>query len=140
MYADLPYTVARLADRQRVVEVLGIGRVDRECGHATEVAARGALLVRYLAAHGLGGRRYLLVETVRQIVLGQNGVHLSVVIARRTQYIDDLALGQARALVPRYDAHGHLVAVAHVGIELLGEVYVDGDALRVGRDEDRCVG
>ena len=140
MYADLPYAVARLADRQRVVEVLGIGRVDRECGHAAEVAARGALLVRYLAAHGLGRRRYLLVETVRQIVLGQNGVHLSVVIARRTQYIDDLALGQARALVPRYDAHGHLVAVAHVGIELLGEVYVDGDALRVGRDEDRCVG
>ena len=78
-----------------------------------------------------------MAEAVGQVVLGQYGVHLRVVLAARAQVVDQLAHGRARPLGPILDPHDQLVPVVYVGIELSRQVDVHGDAARVNPYEDR---
>ena len=136
VHAHLPDAVAYAAHRERVVEVLGVGRVDGEGRHGAEVAARVDLLLRDAGVDGLGRRLDLRLEAVGQLVFGQNGVHLRVVVARHAEPLDQLAHGALAARLPVDDAHDDLLAVAHVGAVALREVDVHRHAARVGLDED----
>ena len=136
VHADLPHPVARLAHRQGVVEVLGVGRVDGESHRVAEVAAAGDLLLGDAAVDRGRGLLDPGFEAVGQVVLGQYGVHLRVVVARQTQSVDQLARGALAAGCPVDDAHDDLLAVAHVGVGALREIDVHGHAARVGAHED----
>ena len=136
MHADLPDAVPDPAHRKRVVEVLGVGRVHREGRHLPEVAACGDLLGGDAAVDGLRGLLYFGVEAVGQLVFGQNGVHLRVVVARHAQPLDQLAHGALAPFGPVGDAHDDLFAVLHVGVLLFREVDVHRHAARVGPHED----
>ena len=89
--ADLPQSLSGLADRQRIVEILGIGRIDRKGRHGAEVAPFGIVLLRDCLRNGVGGRLDLRFKTVGEIVFGQYGMHLGVVLARLAQHIDQFA-------------------------------------------------
>ena len=73
VHADLPHAVAHPAHRQRVVEVLGVGRVHGEGHRVAEVAPRGDLPGRDPGVDGPGGPLDLLLEAVGEFVFGQNG-------------------------------------------------------------------
>ena len=134
--AHLPYAVAYAAYRQRVVEVLGIGRVDREGGHAAEVAPAVDFLLRDAAVDGGGRLLDFGLEAVGELVLGQNGVHLRVVVARQTQHVNQLAHGALAPERPLGDADHHLLAVLDLGILLFGQEDVHGHLARIGLDEN----
>ena len=136
MHADLPDAVPDPAHRKRVVEVLGVGRVHREGRYLPEVAACGDLLGGDAAVDGLCGLLYFGVEAVGQLVFGQNGVHLRVVVARHAEPFDQLAHGAFAAFGPVGDADHDLFAVLHVGVLLFREVDVHRHAARVGPHED----
>ena len=103
MHSDLYVAVLELAVREGIVEVLGVGRVNSEGGHLAEVPALGYVLGGYLVRYGLSSGLHLGLETVRQAVLGQDGVHLGVVGTRLAQHIYDAAC-RSRSL-PRPVGH-----------------------------------
>ena len=91
VYTDLNVAVLKLAVRESVIEVLGIGRVDSKCGHLTEIPALGYVLGGYLVRHGLGCGLHFRLKAVRQAVLGQDGVHLGVIGSGLAQHVHDAA-------------------------------------------------
>ena len=93
MYADLVVPVFQPADRERVVEILRIGRIDRERRHAAHVASRGDLLVGDRFGNFLSFFLDLLGIAVRQIEFGENRMHLGIVVARLAEHVDDLSFG-----------------------------------------------
>ena len=134
--ADLPDAVAHLADREGVVEVLGVGRVDREGHHLAEVAPPGDFVGRDAAVDGLGGLFDLGFEAVREFVFGQDGVHFGVVVAGDAEPLDQFADGALAAGLPVDDAHDDLFAVVHLRVVAFREVDVHRHAARIGLDED----
>lgn len=137
MHAHLPEAVVEFADRERIVEVLRIGRVHREGGYAAEVAALGIVLLGDLSGNGLGGILNIALELVGQVELRQYGMHLGVVVALAAQTLDQHAARAVVALAPLRYAEHHLVAVVDTRAVLAREVYVHGQLARVGMHEHR---
>ena len=131
MHADFPYALPDLAYRKRVVEVLGVGRVDREGRHIAEIAALGDLLGRNPAVDILRRLLDFGLEAVGQLVFGQDGVHLGVVVARHAQPLDQLAHGALAPFGPVGYAHDDLFAVLHIGVQPFGEVDVHRHTARI---------
>ena len=111
MHADLPVAVGELADREGVVEVLGVARVDGEGCDAAEVLATGHLLGGDAGVDAVGGLLDVLGIAVGEAELGQDGVHLGVVLTLGAQDVDDLATGVHLVVLPLRDAGHGLVAV-----------------------------
>ena len=107
--ADFPVAVLEFLDRQRVVKVLGIGRVDGERRHVAHVTALGDLLGGDAGLQGLGGLGDVLGILVRQPELGQDGVNLGIVLASDTQHVNHLTDGRVGILGPVDDLRNHLV-------------------------------
>ena len=79
------------AERQRIVEVFGIGRVDGEGKHFAEVLATSYLFGCDARIDAISGFFHILWIFVGQTVLGQDGMHLGIVLACLAQNVDDLA-------------------------------------------------
>src|SRR3712207_2890593 len=98
------------ADGEGVVEVLGVAGIDGAGEHLAEVLALVKVFLRYLAGYLLGGFLHGLGVFIGQSVLGEDGVHLDVVVARLSQDVDDFADGALAFLVgPLRYAHDGLV-------------------------------
>ena len=136
VHADLPHAVLDFTHRQRVVEVLGVGRVHREGHDLPEVAPFGDLLARHPGVDGFGGLFDLRFEAVGQFVFREDGVHLRVVVSGHAQPLDQLAFGALAPGLPIDDADHDLLAVPDVGPGALREVDVHRHAARVGPHED----
>ena len=91
VYAHLPKALVELADGERIVEVFGILRVDGASENLAKVFALGQVLLGDVARNFLCGLFNGFWISVRQAILGQNGVHLHIVIACRSQHIYHLA-------------------------------------------------
>ena len=110
--AHLPQSVLKLLYRQSVVEVLGIFRVDGACECVAEVLALGIVLGSDFGRNLLGSLLHILGIFIRQTVLCENSVHLDIVVARFTQYVNHLANHIAVVLVgPFHNLHHSIVAV-----------------------------
>ena len=109
MHADLVIAVLQPLERQRVVEILGIGGVYREGEGVTEILAP----LEVFGSDGFGnlvrGVLHLFIEAVRQVELGKDGVHLGVVVARRAEHVHYVAQGARLAPLPavHYGRHLH---------------------------------
>ena len=88
VHAHLPKALIEHANRQCIVEILGISRVDGAGKHVAEVLAFVVILLRYLGRNAFGSLFCRLGISVGQAVLGQDGVHLDIVFARRTKHIN----------------------------------------------------
>ena len=112
MHAHFPQAVVQWSYRQGIIKVLGILGVDGECGDIPEVFPLLIVLFGDFARNLVGGLFHLLRISVGQAILGEDGMHLGIVVACRTKHIDDFAhdvLVLRRG--PLGDFHQHLVAV-----------------------------
>ena len=116
MHTDLPTSLGHLADRQRVVEVLSVGRVDREGRYIAEIATLGIVLRRNLALDLLSRLDHSLVKFIGQVVLCQDCVHLGIVVATHTQHIANATLRALAAIGPIDNMYHHLLAITQIGI------------------------
>ena len=112
VYAYLPQPVLKLLDRQRVVEVLGVLRVDGAGEGVAEVLAFGIVFGRYLSRNLLGSLLHVLRILIRQAVLCKDSVHLDVVVASLAQHVHHFAYHISMVLVgPFHDVNDSVVAV-----------------------------
>ena len=92
MDTDLVVAVVQLAERQGVVEVLGVGRVDGEGEDLAEVLAACAVLVGDDVGDEVGGVLHLFLELVGEAELRQDGVHFGIVLAGHAQDVHNVAV------------------------------------------------
>ena len=112
VHSHLPQAVVEPSDGQRVVEVLGVVRVDGAREDVAEVLALLQILLGYLARYLVGGVFHSLRIFVGQAILREDGVHLNVVVARRSEHINHFAEhAPVLAVGPLNDFHHGLVAV-----------------------------
>ncbi len=132
--AHLVAPFVQLDEGNCVVEVFGIGRVDGEGRHLAVVLAPRDLSLGDGVGNLVGGRTHLRLEAVRQLELGQDGVHLGVVLAGFAQHVYNLALRLHTPSRPVGDHHSHLHAVGSLQPADLRKVLgaPDGDADVVG--------
>ena len=135
MHTNLPTTFGQLADRQRIVEVLSVGRVDREGRHIAEIATLGIVLRRDLALDLLGRLDHSIIELIGQVILRQNCVHLRVVVATHTQHIANATLRALAAVGPIDDMHHHLLAITQIGILAFRAVDIHRHLARIDLDK-----
>src|SRR5699024_8775121 len=114
MYAHFPPVLPYGTYRERIVEILGIGRVDGKGRHAPEVAAAGDFFGGYRFRYGVGRTLHLFGIPVRQIELGQYGVHFGIVVARGAQHIDDFTRRRLGVGRPLLYPHHDLIAVVQL--------------------------
>ena len=88
MNTNLPQSVIQLSDTQCIVKVLGVLRVDGAGKHFTKILATGYFLCRNSSIYLLSSLFHILRILIRQVILSQYGVHLCIVLASLTQYIN----------------------------------------------------
>ncbi len=123
--SDLVVTVVQFLERKRIVKVLGVRRVYRECQCVAEVSALLDVLFRDLVRDLVGGVLHLRLEPVRQGIFSENGMHLRVVLARHSEYIHDVAFRSRLALVPAVDQSRHFHSSFRAlwkGVEIYADV------------------
>jgi hypothetical protein len=139
VHADLIEPVVKLLDREGVVEVLGILRVDGAGPRIAEVLTLSHILVSDLARNLIGSILHFLRILVRQAVLCENSVHLHIVVARLSKYIHYLADNILVLTVrPCRDLHhGLVVGLSAFELVLRNENILCKGVLR--RDEERDI-
>ena len=85
MYADLVMPVFQLLEREGIVEVLGILRVDRECRDFPEISAVLDFLCRDGIFYLFSGFFHVCRELYGQFVFRHDCVHFRVVVSRRSE-------------------------------------------------------
>ena len=129
VHSHLPQAVAEPPYGQCVVEVLGVVRVDGAREGLPEVLPLLQILLCYLARYLVGGVLHSLGILVGQSVLCEDGVHLDVVVARRTEHVCHLSYHVTVVAVgPLHYPHHRLVAVL-ASFKLAARYY---DACRQG--------
>ncbi len=150
VHAHFDVTVFQLAVGEGVVEVLGVGGVDGEGEHVAEVAAGGHLFFGGFADF-LGLVFGLFGELQGEVVFGEDGLHLHVVVAGFAQALDHFAHGVVHAFGPVGHLHEHLLAVFGAAevvdvdedVDVHGAAVADheGEALLLLDDADEaCLG
>mmetsp|Transcript_28345 Transcript_28345/g.74409 ORF Transcript_28345/g.74409 Transcript_28345/m.74409 type:complete len:471 (-) Transcript_28345:526-1938(-) len=121
MHSDLISSTLKAIERQRVVQVTGCRRIDRENARVAEIAPRRNLLLRDVPlAVGVERRERLenLGWKVRIVhpVLGQDDLHLSLDVADFAHDCSDLSVGVAPLQWPLCNLSGyeHLGELARV--------------------------
>ena len=133
--AHFPQPLAEGADGERVVEVLGVVRVDGEGGHGAEVLPPGYIFGTDVGLQRLCCFLHLLRVDVGQAVLRQDGVHLGVVLPLAAQDVDDLSDGALGVGGPLHNFHHGLVAVLAALEFVLGDEDVRGQRAAFGDEE-----
>ena len=144
MYADAQGAVGARLQREGVVEVLGVVRVDGAGGHLAQVEA----VLEIGGAHGVGQGRDLGLDGGRelrlQLVLMVDGGQLGARLEGAAEDLGDLALGIEVRIVPGEEADDDFVADLWSRHERRALRGVDIDVLRktrvVGGDEVELAG
>ena len=132
VYAHLPQSVVEFLNREGVVEVLGVARVDGERNHIAHVAALGNLLRRDARLNLVGSRFHLSRIDVWQTKFSQYGVHLHGVVATATQHVNHFAHRRIGCIGPVDNLHHRLVACLAVFQQIARNENVGSQELAVG--------
>ena len=106
----LPVAVGQLLNREGIVEVLCVLRVDGECDGIAEVATLGNLFGGNIVGNAVGSFGDSLGVAVRQPELGKDSVDFGIVVAGSSQHINHFTHGAIGIVGPIYYAHYCLVA------------------------------
>ncbi len=124
VHAYLVIAVGERANRKRVVEVLGVARVDGERRYATEILSLRHFFLRDSGIDPVGGLLHVLRIFVRQAELREDCVHLCGVLSLAAQYVHYFASRVHLLVAPLdYSCHG-LVAVLSALELAAGDYYV----------------
>ncbi len=110
VYAHFPVAVLEFLDRDGVVEILGVFRVDGKRGHAAHVAPACNLFFGDALVDFLGGLNHLLGVFVGQTEFSEDGMDFGIVLAGHAQHIDYFAHRAVGVLRPFHNACHGLVA------------------------------
>ena len=105
MYAHFPLTFAERTDRNGVVKVLCILRVDSYGKDIAQVFAAGDFFGRDSWIYFLGSAFYICGILVGQSVLGKNGVHFGIVFALLAENVNHFPHRTLRILGPFYNLY-----------------------------------
>ena len=87
-------------------------RINGEGGHIAEILTTGQCGIGYIGRYLIGCTLHVLGVTVGQSVLGQDGVHLGVVLTGGTQDVYYLSNGVAvRGIGPLNDLYHRFLSV-----------------------------
>ena len=128
MHSHLEIAVVQLAERQRVVKVLGIRRVYGKSQRLAEVLPALEFRRSYCLADAVSGILQRLVEAVREVEFGQNGVHLRVVGTGSSENIRDYSVRAGLAALPRIDLDRDLHSL--FAAQRPGLLRIDADVVR----------
>ena len=117
VHTHLPQLCADFADGDGIVEVLRVARVYSKGHRVAHVLAPAYFLFWNLVADAVRGILHLLGIGIGQSELGQDGVHLRLVLARLSQHLHHFADGVLGVGRPFLNLHDYLVA-------LLGALHV----------------
>ena len=141
MHTDLVEAIVELLDREGVVEVLGILRVDGAGPRVAEVLTLRHILIGYLTRDLLSSILHAFRVLIRQSVLRKDGVHLHIVVARFSEDVHDLTddvlmltVGPCRDL-----HHGLVVGLAAFELILRNEDILCKSVLRCDEERDVLV-
>ena len=110
MHAHFPQTTIQLTYTKGIVKVLGILRIDGTSKHITEILTTVDLLLRNGGINLLGRLLHILRILIGQIVLSEDGVHLSIVVTRLSKDIHHRANNVLMLIVgPLHHLHHRLV-------------------------------
>ena len=84
-------SVFEFLERNSVVEVLGVGRVDGKSCYLAHIAAGFDFAFGNLGGNLLGGTFHSTVKRIRKFKLGKNCVHLGFVVSCFAEHLDNLA-------------------------------------------------
>ena len=132
MHADFDVTVFEAAERQRVIEVFCIARVDGESHGASHVFACCDFFVGDARINFVGSFFNGLGIAVWQAEFGQNCMHFGGVLAGFAEHVHNFALGILCIIWPVGDSHYHFVAVCGAFEALTRYIYVVCQIFRVG--------
>ena len=132
MHAHLPAPIGELAQREGIVIVLGIGRVDGERGHVAHIVAAGHLLVGDAGLDALRRALHVGRILIRKAKFGEDGVNLGIVLAGAAQDVLDGADWAVGVLGPLDDAHDGLVASGATRQFVERDKDVGGQELAIG--------
>ena len=132
VHAYLPMAIGQLLERNGIVEVLGVGRVDGDGEDVTEVLPFLDFRLLNLSGYLFSFLFDLLRKFQRIVVRQQDRFHLHVVVAWIAQHPDDFAKGVARVLRPVHQVHHYLLTVAGTVQLALGHKDVDRYRIHVG--------
>ena len=90
MHTDLPESLAGRTNAQGIIKVLGILRVNRTSKDITEVFPALDLLLGDACLYLLCGILDSLRIFVRQSVLGEDGMHLHIIVTFLTEHVNHL--------------------------------------------------
>ena len=135
MYAHFPLTLFERTDRNGVVKVLGVLRVNRYGQHIAHVEAAGHFFGRDSGFYFLGSAFYVGGILVGQTVLGKDGVHFGIVFALLTKDVYHLPYGTLRILGPFHNLHQSLVACLTTLERRLGNKNVGRQRAAFGNEE-----
>ena len=108
MHAYLVAAAPEFAERDGVVEVLGIGRIYGKGQNLPEVLPALELFGSYGFWDAVGRVLNLLRETVGQVELGQDGMHLGFVFAGGAEHVFQHSVRVHLAAVPAVHNHRNL--------------------------------
>ena len=91
MNTHLPVTILQLLDTERIVEVLGIFRVDSTGKYLSEVLTLLIVLFCDFARNLVGSIFYILWIFVWQTILCEDGVHLHIIVTLLSENINHFA-------------------------------------------------
>ncbi len=100
-----------MAERQGIVEIFRILRVDGHGKHLAEVFARRDFLLRYFIGNKRGEFLYIFGIAEGEVVLRQNGMHFGVVVARLAEDVDDPPHGVIDFFGPFDDLCDYFVSI-----------------------------
>ena len=98
-------------ERQGVVKILGVSRIDGEGEHIAHIAPAVNLLCADVGIYLFGLLHRLVGIVVRQSVLGKYSVHLCLVLSALPQHLNHLTHRRTFARGGVDDLHDHLVAI-----------------------------
>ncbi len=119
--AHLVVSVFELLIRKGVIKILGISRVDGKGGEGSAIAAPADLLFRNFDFNLRGNLFHFFGEGKRKVVFYQDGLHLHLVVAGRSEHLfhsPERIVGVSR---PVGKCHHHLLTI--FGVFQIGEWY-----------------
>ncbi len=132
VHTDFDIAVFKTAERQGIVEVLGVGGVDSESCHFTEVLASGDFFGCDTGVDIICGFFHVFWIAVGQVVFGEDGVDFAIVVARTAKNVKHFAMGILRVHRPRSDSHHGFVARSASAKRFARNEYVACEIARVG--------
>ena len=127
VHSHLPESVVETSYREGIVKIFRIAWVDGTGEDIAEIFSFGNVFLRNLGRNFLRSLFHVGRILIWQSILGENGIHLGVVVALLTQNIDHLAKNVlVLAVGPCLDLHDSLVA----SLSALDLLFRDNDVVR----------